>query len=103
MEKPIANNSPQAENMYVAEWGNMRVHVMDSSGRFTQEFGRIRPSGLLIADKYVYVSDYIGQCDTSGQYVTSFGRRGLNEGVHSASRLVSMVSYMYVTISTTEF
>ena len=95
--------------MYVAEWGNMRVHVMDSSGRFIQEFGRIRPSGLLIADKYVYVyvSDYIGQCivvyDTSGQYVTSFGRRGLNEGVHSASRLVSMVSYMYMTISTTEF
>ena len=93
--------------MYVAEWGNMRVHVMDSSGRFIQEFGRIRPSGLLIADKYVYVSDYIGQCivvyETSGQYVTSFGRCGLNEGVHSASRLVSMVSYMYVTISTTEF
>ena len=41
--------------------------------------------------------------ETSGQYVTSFGRRGLIEGVHSASRLVSMVSYMYVTISTTEF
>ena len=90
--------------MYVAEWGNIRVHVMDSSCRFIQEFGRIRPSGLLIADKYVYVSDYIGQCivvyETS---VTSFGRCGLNEGVHSASRLVSMVSYMYVTISTTEF
>ena len=55
----------------------------------------------------MYVSDYIGQrivvYETSGQYVTSFGGRGLNEGVHSASRLVSMVSYMYVTISTTEF
>ena len=52
----------------------MRVQVMDSSGRFIREIGRIRLSGLLIADKYVYVSDYIGQCivvyETSGQYVT---------------------------------
>ena len=78
-----------AGNMYVdvAEWGNGRVQVMDSSGRFIREFGQgklIRPSGLLIADKYVYVSDFRGDCivvyETSGQYVTSFGRRGLNEG-----------------------
>ena len=77
-----------AGNMYVAEWGgNGRVQVMDSSGRFIREFGRGKlsePSGLLIADKYVYVSDIGGDCivvyETSGQYVTSFGRRGLNEG-----------------------
>ena len=76
-----------AGNMYVAEWGNKRVQVMDSSGRFIREFGRgklSRPSGLLIADKYVYVSDVRGQCivvyETSGQYVTSFGRRGQNKG-----------------------
>ena len=73
-------------NMYVAELGNGRVQVMDSSGRFIREFGRgkqSRPSGLLIADKYVYVSDFRGDCivvyETSGQYVTSFGRRGENE------------------------
>ena len=60
---------------------------MDNSGRFIREFGQgklSQPSGLLIADKYVYVSDFIGHCivvyETSGQYVTSFGRRGLNEG-----------------------
>ena len=76
-----------AGNMYVAEWGNGRVQVMDSSGRFIREFGRgklSRPSGLLIADKYVYVSDvrgcFIVVYETSGQYVTSFGRPGLNEG-----------------------
>ena len=76
-----------AGNMYVAEWGNGRVQVMDSSGRFIREFGRGKlsePSGLLIADKYVYVSDMRGHCivvyETSGQYVTSFGRRGQNEG-----------------------
>ena len=76
-----------AGNMYVAEWGNERVQVMDSSGRFIREFGQGKlsgPSGLLIADKYVYVSDYNGNCivvyETSGQYVTSFGRYGRNEG-----------------------
>ena len=76
-----------AGNMYVAEWGNERVQVIDSSGRLIQEFGRGKlrgPSGLLIADKYVYVSDVSGDCvvvyETSGQYVTSFGRYGENKG-----------------------
>ena len=63
---------------------------MDSSGGFIREFGRGKlstPSGLLIADKYVYVSDISGSCivvyETSGQYVTSFGRLGLNKGEFS--------------------
>ena len=73
-----------AGNMYVgvAEYGNGRV--MDNSGRFIREFSRGKlsgPSGLLIADKYVYVSDFRSNCivvyETSGQYVTSFGRYGL--------------------------
>ena len=76
-----------AGNMYVADWANGRVQVMDSSGRFIREFGQgklSRPSGLLISDKYVYVSDFRGDCivvyETSGQYVTSLGRPGQNEG-----------------------
>ena len=76
-----------AGNMYVAEWRNERVQVMDSSGRFIREFGQGKlrePSGLLIADKYVYVSDVSGHCivvyETSGQYVTSFGRCGGYQG-----------------------
>ena len=76
-----------AGNMYVADRGNGRVQVMDSSGRFIREFGRGKlsgPSGLLIADKYVYVSNFSDDCivvyETSGQYVTSFGRHGQNEG-----------------------
>ena len=79
-----------AGNMYVAEHVNKRVQVMDSSGHFIQSFGqegegKLRgPSGLHIADKYVYVSDFSGHCivvyETSGQFVTSFGRRGQKEG-----------------------
>ena len=85
--RPLDVKFDTTRNMYVAEGGNGRVQVMDSSGRFIREFGRgklSRPSGLLIADKYVYVSDFSGCCivvyETSGQYVTSFGRRGRNEG-----------------------
>ena len=86
-DRPCDVKFDTAGNMYVADGGNERVQVMDSSGRFIQEFGQGKlsgPLGLLIADKYVYVSDFIGHCivvyETSGQYVTSFGRCGRNEG-----------------------
>ena len=89
-DRPFDVKFDTAGNMYVAEWRNGRVQVMDSSGRFIREFGRgnlSEPSGLLIADKYVYVSDVGGSCivvyETSGQYVTSFGRLGRNEGEFS--------------------
>ena len=83
-DEPFDVKFDTAGNMYVADG---RVQVMDSSGRFIREFGRGKlsgPSGLLIADKYVYVSDFRGDCIVvyviSGQYVTSFGRRSENEG-----------------------
>ena len=76
-----------AGNMYVAEAGNKRVQVIDSSGYFIQFFGQegkgklSRSSALHIVDKYVYVC---GHCivvyDTSGNFVTSFGRFGSKEG-----------------------
>ena len=88
---PLDVQFDTAGNMYVAEYGNGRVQVMDTSGQFIRSFGQEgegklrRPSGLHIADKYVYVSDVSGHCivvyETSGQFVTSFERRcGRNEG-----------------------
>ena len=60
---------------------------MDRSGQFIRQFseGKLKiPSGPHIADKYVYVSDWSGDYivvyETSGQFVTSFGRPGQNEG-----------------------
>ena len=79
-----------AGNMYVVEFGNERVQVMDINGRFIRAFGqegkgKLRgPSALHIADNFVYVSDWSGHCivvyETSGQFVTSFGRCGHKEG-----------------------
>ena len=71
-----------AGNMYVAEFGNKRVQVIDSSGQLVGVFGQERegklkkPTAIHIVDKYVYVSDQqscIAVYQTSGHYITSFG------------------------------
>ena len=73
-------------NMYVAEFKNKRVQVMSIDGEFIRQFVHelCGPAGLHIADKYVYVSDYHGHCivvyETSGQFVTSFGKQGHKNG-----------------------
>ena len=71
-------------NMYVAEWRNGRVQVLNCRGYYIRMFGLngsgklINPSGLHIADKYVYVSDSGLGCvivyNTSGEFVTSLER-----------------------------
>ena len=88
-----------AGNMYVAEYDNERVQVMDSSGHFIRSLGQEGegklhgPSGLHIADKYVYVSDFYSDCnvvyETSGQFVTSFGRHGQKEGEFYGPRCIT--------------
>ena len=76
-----------AGNMYVSEQDNSRVQVMDKQGQSIQTFGEGKlqgASGLHIADKYVYVCDWNSDCivvyETSGEFVTSFGRPGQNKG-----------------------
>ena len=78
--------------MYVAErgGGNPRVQVLDRNGQLIRIFGREEPfktlrmpSCIFIADKYLYIADYYGDCilvyETSGTFVTSFGKHGRNE------------------------
>ena len=85
--------------MYVAEYRNKRVHVMDINGRFIRAFGqegkgKLRvPSALHIIDNIVYVSDFMADCivvyETSGQFVTSFGRYGHREGEFNCPRYIT--------------
>ena len=89
-DTPLDVKIDSAGFMYVAEFGNKRVQVMDTHGQFVREFGQdgerklCGPSGLYVADKHVYVSDFSGHCivvyETSGRFVTSFGRFGWKEG-----------------------
>ena len=76
--------------MYIAEYNNKRVQVMDINGCFLREFGQDGnvklkgPSAIHIVDRFVYVSDFNGHCivvyETSGQFVTTFGKLGNMEG-----------------------
>ena len=87
--------------MYVAEHGKRRVQVLDRSGHFIRMFceegkGKPRlcqPAALHIVDKHVYVSDDSCHCivvyETSGQFVTSFGRCGQKEGEFSRPRYIT--------------
>ena len=90
LNEPFDVQFDTAGDMYVAELGNGRVQVMNTNGLYIQAFGqegegKLRgPSGLHIADKYVYVSDgsrhRVVVYETSGQFVASFGGHGQNNG-----------------------
>ena len=81
--RPLDVKFDGAGNMYVTELDNEQVQVMDINGRFIRAFGQEGVRALHIVDKYVFVSD-INDCivvyETSGQFVTSFGRLGHEEG-----------------------
>ena len=91
-----------AGNMYVAEFKNGRVQMMDTSGLFIRAFGQEgmgEPSAVHIVDKYVYVSDHFANglvvYETSGQFVTSFGRFGHEEGEFDSPYCITVMYCMY--------
>ena len=82
-DAPYNVNFDRDGYMYVAEFGNQRVQVLDRSGHFIRVFGEGESSilALHIIDKYVYVwlkCRNIAVYRTSGQFVTSFGEFALN-------------------------
>ena len=68
MHHMMSNLTLPGTCMYVADYSNGRVQVMDTSDQFIRVFGWEGegklgwPSSLYIADKYVYVSDQSGDC-----------------------------------------
>ena len=106
--KPFDVKFDTAGNMYIVDYWNERVQVIDSSGHF-QEFGlqgegKLRgPSSIVIADKYVYVSDLLQCCisvyETSGQFVTSFGRCGHKEGEFDSPFYITSCTDGYIYAS----
>ena len=94
-----------AGNMYVADYGNERVQVVDTTGHFIRAFGEEKlrgPSGLHIADKYVYVSYKNSHCiavyETSGKFITSFGKLGQNEGEFNRPFCITSCADGYIYI-----
>ena len=74
LDAPFDVKFDTAGNMYVPEFGNERVQLMDIRGQFMRVFcqerdGQLRaPTGLHIADKYVYVSDLKRCCQKEGEF-----------------------------------
>ena len=95
-------------NMYVADFGNKMVQVLDFKGDFIRVLdeervgGIYKPSGLCIINDYVYMSDYdtnsIVVYKTSGQFVTKFGGNGKNEGEFLHPRYITSCAdgFIYV-------
>ena len=77
--------------MYVADCSKKLVVVMDSDGHYERAITNKTlslPTGVHIVGQYVYVSDYdsnrVAVFETStGQFVTSFGRKGHGKGEFS--------------------
>ena len=75
-EAPVDVKFDRDGYMYIADYGNERVQVLDRSGHFIRVFGEGKcPAALHIVDNYVYVCTRrnIAVYRTSGQFVTSFG------------------------------
>ena len=98
-----------AGNMHVAEYGNMRVQVMDVNGRFIRAFGQERkgrlsgPSAVHIVDNFMYVSDFTSDCivvyETSGRFVTSFGKYGHYEGEFNTPGCITSCADGFIYVS----
>jgi DNA-binding beta-propeller fold protein YncE len=72
-----------AGNMYVAEFGNKRIQVMDTSGQFIRTFAEEEdglPTGLYIVKDKVYISDFSHDSllvyTTSGEYLATLASQG---------------------------
>ena len=89
--------------MYVAEFNNKRVQVMDTTGQYLMigQNEAILPTALYITDGKVYVSDFKDDCimvyDTSGKDITRIGSRGCDIGeLRSPYGITSCDDQIYV-------
>ena len=100
-------SSDENGNLYVSDHRNnySRIQVLSNGGEFLHLFGcdRVRgPRGVSVAGQYVYVANWnnhdISVFTTMGEYVTSFGQWGSNEGdfKHPWGVCVDQDGFVYV-------
>ena len=92
-DTPIDITQDELGNMYVCDFGNNRVKLLNKQGEFQFSFNKKAngqlsgPSGVCVVDQFVYVVEWGGhggRCvsvfSRDGQFVTSFGKGGNKEG-----------------------
>ena len=77
----------KSNNIFVADFGNDRVQVFDSNGKYLYKFcdnepGKMNgPHGIVIYEDKVYVSQFHGKrvnvYDVKGNYIDQFGNHGI--------------------------
>ena len=71
-------------NLYVTDWGRCKIRVFSNDGVLLRSFDVNMPRGVCVSGQYVYVSrglsDNVSVFTTTGHFVTSFGKRGHEEG-----------------------
>ena len=87
---PFDITQDELGNMYVCDFGNNRVKLLNKQGEFQLSFnkkanGQLNsPSGVCVVDQFVYVVEWGGHCvsvfSRDGQFITSFGKEGNKEG-----------------------
>ena len=96
-------------NIYVSEFGNNRVQVLDPNGHYLRHFGDEsvpgklnKPEGIHVANNCVHVSDSgdnrILVFQLSGAFLTSFGKegRGRGEFCHPIGIVLDCDGFLYV-------
>ena len=89
-KSPLDITQDELGNMYVSEYGNYCVKLLNKQGEFQLSFsmkanGQLSgPTGVCVVDQFVYVVECWGCCvsvfNRDGQFVTSFGKGGKKEG-----------------------
>ena len=87
---PFDITQDELGNMYICDYGNNRVKLLNKQGEFQLSFskkadGQLNgPSGVCVVDQFVYIVEWGGHCvsvfSRDGQFVTSFGKGGKKEG-----------------------
>ena len=84
---PFDITQDELGNMYVCDFGNNRVKLLNKQGEFQLSFnkkanGQLNgPSGVCVVDQFVYVVEYcVSVFSRDGQFGTSFGKGGNKQG-----------------------
>ena len=97
-----------AGNLYVAHWVNNCIQVFSQNGTFLRTVGRqvfgsgglSGPQGIHVDHDWVYVTECnsyrVSVFTTSGEFITSFGNRGGEEGGYPSGITTDEDGYVYV-------
>ncbi len=100
-------------HIYVADYKNSNIYVFNRDGNILMSFGQEisnlgsltlnKPHYLCVSNKYIFVSNFGNHClsvfSLTGQYISSFGKRGQEEGTFETPSGVCVDNDGYVYVA----